>query len=223
MGVEVTATAAEINKLDGVLDGYIVSGTAQISLIEADVLDGATAGTQVAAKAVVANSDVNIGVVKATELHIGATGSEVQVDATPAELNILDDATLTTAELNTLDNVPGPVVTLSSETGGSGTCAVQVVINDTLDGPMATIVSGQMYFSDDSAGLTIDGVDTSVAVLTNGSISELGAADHGVFQYVTSAAGLLGFTITSAQASYYACFPQPNGSVTVIGPLICDA
>ena len=59
-------------------------------------LDGVTAGTQAAGKAVIANSDVNTGISKVTQLHIGATGAETQVTATAAELNYLDITTLGT-------------------------------------------------------------------------------------------------------------------------------
>lgn len=85
-GQATTVTVGDV----GLATSYVVQSTAQITAAEADVLDGATAGTQVASKAVVADANVNIGVVKATELHIGATGSEVQVTATAAELNQLD-------------------------------------------------------------------------------------------------------------------------------------
>jgi hypothetical protein len=71
------------------LTGYVGLSTAALTLAEMDVLDDAVAGTQAAGKAVIADSNVNIGVVKATELHIGATGSETQVTATPAQLNTL--------------------------------------------------------------------------------------------------------------------------------------
>lgn len=47
----------------------------------------ATNGTQQANKAVMADSNVNIGATKVTELHIGATGSETQVTATATEIN----------------------------------------------------------------------------------------------------------------------------------------
>ena len=70
-----------------------------ISVTELDYLDGATAGTQVASKAVVADANVNIGVVKATALHIGASGSEVQVNATPAEINNAADVSARMQEL----------------------------------------------------------------------------------------------------------------------------
>jgi hypothetical protein len=84
----------------GAAAGYVVMTSAALALSEADVLQGATAGTQVAGKAVVADANVNTGVVKATALHIGASGSETQVTSTAAELNILDGVTATTAEVN---------------------------------------------------------------------------------------------------------------------------
>jgi len=59
-------------------------------------LTGVTAGTQAAGKAVIANSDTNIGIAKVTELHIGSTGAETQVTATAAELNYNDITTLGT-------------------------------------------------------------------------------------------------------------------------------
>lgn len=67
--------------------GQLVIGTTTLSEAELAVLDGVTAGTVTASKAVVANADTNLGVAKVTELHVGASGSEVQVTATPAELN----------------------------------------------------------------------------------------------------------------------------------------
>ena len=72
--------------------GYVAESTAALTLAQVDVLNGATAGTQVANKAVIADANVNIGVVKATSLYIGASSSEVQVTATPAQLNTLAGA-----------------------------------------------------------------------------------------------------------------------------------
>jgi microcystin-dependent protein len=65
----VTASHAELSILDGV--------TADKD--EINFLDGALAGTQVASKAVVADSNTNTGVSKVTQLHVGASGSEVQM------------------------------------------------------------------------------------------------------------------------------------------------
>lgn len=72
---------------------------------ELNVLDGATAGTQVAGKVVVADSNVNTGVSKVTELHIGTSGSETQVTATAAEINSMCDASsriITSTDAGTL-------------------------------------------------------------------------------------------------------------------------
>ncbi len=66
-----------------------------ITAAELGYIDDLTPGTQEADKAVVPNADGNTGVAKLTELHIGATGSEVEVTATPEELNQLDGNLLT--------------------------------------------------------------------------------------------------------------------------------
>lgn len=84
-GVAITATAAELNAISG----------GGLSAAELGFLDGALAGTQVASKAVIADANVNTGVSKVTQLHIGASGSEVQVTATAAELNITDTSVQT--------------------------------------------------------------------------------------------------------------------------------
>jgi hypothetical protein len=58
----------------------------------------------------------------------------------------------------------------------------------------------------------MDPANTGIAVLTNGGLFELDAAHKG-WKFVTTAAGLLGFTITAAADSYWACFEKPNGSL----------
>lgn len=67
-----------------------------ISQTELDYLDGVTAGTVSAGKALVADANSNFGVGKMTQLHIGTSGSETQVTATGTELNYLDITTLGT-------------------------------------------------------------------------------------------------------------------------------
>lgn len=59
----------------------------ELSAVETEYLNGAVPGTVAASKCVVANADANVGVVKATALHIGTSGSETQVTATAAQLN----------------------------------------------------------------------------------------------------------------------------------------
>src|SRR3990172_12612927 len=96
---------------------------AGLAAAEVDVLDGVTAGTQAAGKAVVADANVNTGVSKITALHIGATGAETQVTSTAAELNILDGVTSTAAELNILDGVTSTAAELNILDGVTATAA----------------------------------------------------------------------------------------------------
>lgn len=113
-GTAVTATAAEINTLDG-----ITSSTAELNILdgvtstaaELNILDGVTATT----------AEINIldGVTStAAELNIldGVT-------STAAELNILDGVTSTTAELNILDGVTSTAAELNILDGVTSTAA----------------------------------------------------------------------------------------------------
>ena len=92
---EVTATATELNKLDGV-----TASTTEINL-----LDGVTAsttelnyvdvalGTATASKAVVLDTNSHIDTVKTAALHIGTSGSETEVTSTATQLNYLNGLT----------------------------------------------------------------------------------------------------------------------------------
>ena len=70
-----------------VLDHLKVFSTAELSAI-----DGVTAGTAAAGKAVVLNSAKHIDEVNTAKLSLGATGAVTEVTATAAELNYLDRA-----------------------------------------------------------------------------------------------------------------------------------
>lgn len=80
------ATTVNFGDLGAAAD-YVMRSTAQITLVEADVLDGATLGGNVASKAKVNDANGNQGIAKVTELHVGATGAETQVLATALEIN----------------------------------------------------------------------------------------------------------------------------------------
>lgn len=80
------ATTVHVGDLGAAAD-YMVRSTAQVTLAEADVLDGATAGGNVASKVKVNDANSNQGIVKATEFHLGTSGSETQLLATALELN----------------------------------------------------------------------------------------------------------------------------------------
>ena len=68
-----------------------------------NTIAGVTAGTVSADKVVIADSNRAIDTIRTADLRIGASGSETQVTATGAELNLLDGVTATTAELNYVD------------------------------------------------------------------------------------------------------------------------
>lgn len=78
-GTLVTATAAELNAIDGV-----TASAAQLNFVS-----GVTAGTVTASKAVVVDANKHIDTIgiAAGGLKIGTSGSEVAVDTTAAELN----------------------------------------------------------------------------------------------------------------------------------------
>ena len=98
--VQVTATAAELNKLDG-----------------------ATLGTAIASKATVLDSNLHMNVVKTTGLYLGASGSAVQVTASAAELNKLDGCTASTTELNLIDGCTASTTELNLIDGVTATTA----------------------------------------------------------------------------------------------------
>ncbi len=87
-GVASGAQAVTIRSLGAGIEGLIAA--------ELNFLDGATAGTQVASKAVIADTNINTGVSKVTQLHIGASGSEIRQEAQLAAptLATIDDTAL---------------------------------------------------------------------------------------------------------------------------------
>ena len=95
-----TVSTAELNKLDGV-----TATTAKLNYVDV------TAGTATASKAVVLDSNSHINTVKTAALHIGSSGSETQVTASAAELNLLNNITAIDTDLS---SVAGTHTTLAS-------------------------------------------------------------------------------------------------------------
>ncbi len=88
-GIQVTATATELNLIDGVT----------ATTTELNYLDVATLGTQEASKAVTTDSNVNSGAAKNTSMSLGTSGSEVLQQAellAPTDLTQVDDTALLT-------------------------------------------------------------------------------------------------------------------------------
>jgi len=119
--------------------------------------------------------------------------------------------TATGAELNASDGSPASVATTA--TPASGSCGVQFVFSDAAGTTMAVPHSGLLYLSEVATGLTQDLADTTLAVLTNGALTNVGGAGPSI--YTTDAAGLLGITITAAADDYYVVFVKPNGLLLI--------
>ena len=98
--VLVTATAADLNLLDGV-----TASTIKLNYVDV------TPGTATASKAVVLDTNSHIDTMKMTNLYIGASGSATQVTSSATELNLLDGITAIDTDLST---VAGTHTTLAS-------------------------------------------------------------------------------------------------------------
>ena len=163
--VDVTATAAELNILDG------VTSTAT----ELNILDGVTATT----------AELNIldGVTAtAAELNIldGVTSTAAElnildgVTSTAAELNLLDGVTATTAELNLLDGVTATTAELNYVDGVTSNIQTQ------LNGKVATGANVNTLVGSTSAGtVPVDGNgdDNYLFLVINKSNGALTAID----------------------------------------------
>jgi hypothetical protein len=137
--------------------------------------------------------------------------------ATASELNVLHTATPVTAEINSLTG-QAAAATMTS-TPATGSCAVQLTLKDSAGAQLSHAVSGIGYVSTVN-GLAIAAA-TSVAVLTNGALTQLAAG--AVFHFVTTATGLLGITLTDAAATnYYITLQMPNGKLVTTGAIVVN-
>ena len=164
-GVAVTATAAELNLLDGV--------TATTS--ELNILDGVTATA----------AEINLldGVTATTaELNIldgvTATAAEINildgVTSTAAELNLLDGVTSTTAELNILDGVTATTVELNYVDGVTSNVQTQLDAK-TNDGDNVNVLVGTT--SAQTVPVDGNGDDNYLFLVVNKSNGALTAID----------------------------------------------
>ena len=109
--------------------------------------------------------------------------------------------------------VPAFASVTTTATPASGSCAVQFVFKDVNGNALTAPVSGLLYLSEVATGLTNDLADTTLAVLTNGALKNLGSAGPSLF--TTTAAGLLGLTITAVADDYWVVFVKPDGSLMI--------
>ena len=109
--------------------------------------------------------------------------------------------------------VPAFASVATTATPATGSCAVQFVFKDVFGNAVAVPVTGVLYLSTSSSGLTHNLATTSFAKLTNGDLTNLGGAGPSLF--TTTAAGLLGVTITAVTGSYYVVFVKLDGSLLI--------
>ena len=133
---------------------------------ELNYLDGSVLGTPTASKAVVADGNQNIGIVRATALHIGNSGSETQVTSTAVEINKLDGVNSSTSEIDQR------IITVSiADVSSTG----QVYVVAPFDGTLTTVygvLNGQIATGD--ATLTVkNGSGSSAGTIT---VTQAGSA-----------------------------------------------
>lgn len=167
------------------------------------------------------------GPVKSTGgIEVGAAASgftaETNTTAIDSSGNLYQagtQVTATAAELNTIGGVPASMTTTT--TPASGSCAVQLVFADAAGTTMAIPVAGLLYLSEVATGLTHDLADTTLAVLTNGALTNIGGAGPSLF--TTTAAGLLGLTITAVADSYWVVVVLPSGKLLISDECVVNA
>jgi hypothetical protein len=218
---QVTATAAELNKLSGVTSSStelnILDG-ATLDTTELNKLDGCTSstaqlnfvdttvGTSYGGRAVVLDGNKHIDLVKTTQLWIGASGSATQVTATAAELNLLDGITALDTDLTT---VAGTHTTIASAlaiktyvdnnlTGLEVKDSVKVATTANLTVTYNNGVSGvgaTMTNSDTQAAINIDGVALSLndRVLVK---DQTGNTANGIYKVTTVGSGSANWVLT---------------------------
>jgi hypothetical protein len=194
-GTSVTATAAELNVLNGItastselniLDGVtadytelnvldgITASTAELNILdgvtstssELNLVDGSVSATIVNSKAVIYGA---AGEVNATTLQISGSS----ITATAAELNVLDGITASTAELNILDGVTADYTELNVLDGiTASTAELNVLDGITSSTAELNILDG---VTADSAELNLlDGA--SAGTVVNGKAVVYGAS-----------------------------------------------
>jgi hypothetical protein len=162
-----------------------------------------------------------LGTLKVKRFFLGTDSGKrgTEVTSSAAELNTLDGAsvdlssvTSSTEELNLMDNVWASVTTTWTD-GTDGTGEVQFVFKDAAGTAMATPVAGTFYISEVATGLTVDALDTGLAVATNGVVNIMDTGSAKYYKFVSDATGKLGLTLTSNADSYWVVFEHLGGLV----------
>jgi hypothetical protein len=197
----------------GVIEGF-TGGTAGNALYASDTAGsyGESAGTAPQPVGVMVSATMGLVDLRS---YSAATLSWEDVTASAAELNILDGATVTNDELNTLDGAVADVeFSVGAEDGNAivVTCQFKDANGDDCVGHMAAMA--YLSDADDGDGVTATGPDGTIAVVTDGSISEI-VADK-VFLITSEDDGDFAVSIGEAgAATWYLTVILPNGKLAV--------
>ncbi|MAR97517.1 MAG: hypothetical protein CMG17_07730, partial [Candidatus Marinimicrobia bacterium] len=223
-GTDVTATAAEINILDGatvttaeinLLDG-VTASTSELNITDGITVTTADINRVAGTSASTAELNLLAGVTTLTSLP-GLTASPTELNALDgltadtSELNILDGATLTTTELNKLDGFTGEAADLNfaKELRATGVTSTEL---DILDGGTAatstTVVAGDRVVYNDDGTMKQVAMSDIVTFLNDSSVlTLLGATSPGnAISGLTSTAAELnildGATLSTTELNY---------------------
>ena len=143
---------------------------------------------------------------------------------TAAEVQILDGALVTTAELNLSDGVIGSI-TITPAQGGTNECDVTIALLDAAGVALTTNLLLDVYLSDDAAGRGITGTGASGTVQAqSGEGADLVALVAKKYLKVNPkvTVGTYVLEITdSAKTGFYVCVVNPfSGEVVVSAQLV---
>lgn len=201
--------------------------SASADAIVPDYVEGITPGTAAASKALVLDSGSAISgqlwtaYTNAALLNGGVTAgtsaaSKVLSLNASSQLNGVAIAAITQAGTLTTGQWSG--VTTVSTTPASGSCAAQFQLTN-IAGNIAAITSGDLYLSDVNGVMVA--AQTGIAVQANGAIAE--STTGRVATFTSTAAGLLGLTLTAAAGTYYIGFRLPSGKIALSSALVVNA
>ena len=213
-----TVTTDELNKLDGV-----TATTAEINYV-----DGVTSNVQTQLNAKQA-ADAQLNELATMSSHTAIA----LADLTQAEVQILDDATVTTDELNKLDGVTATTTELNYVDGVTSNVQTQLDAKQPLDGELTTLggmPSGTASILASSTALTsttaelnlLDGKSVVTSVSGSSTDVQLPTAKAVNDQIVNLLNDAGGFVPIANEVSFPNANPDPNdGAGTIVS--IADA
>lgn len=184
----------------------VVSKTGTVSTAEMAVIDGVTAGTVTASKAIVVDANKHIDTLGIANggLKLGVSGSETAVAATGAELNLNDDQVAN--------------VTMAAAAGAANVSEITCTLKDAAGATIASPRPLLFWLSDAATGAGLTATTASGAVTAkaaNGQdMGALTAKKAFMFQPLATGIGIVSITDT-AKTGFYPCVQLPNGKVVV--------